>query len=509
MFSSRRLLSLLVVAGVGVAACSSGESALESGVDDATTDAPVDATTPDGGTGGDTDTGADTTAMPTTTVAPLSELAPCPTEALADAAGPIDIVFWHAMASDLEPPLVALTDEYNASQDKVRVQLQNQTGYESLIDKYINAGQNSRPTLVQFPEYQLRSIADSGTTVPAGACIESSDYDTSAFVPRTLTAYQYEGIQRGMPFNVSNPVLFYIRKVFEAAGLDPDDPPVSLEELRAASEQIVSSGAAPVALVLDSGPDSGGGWFLEQWFGRAGEPFADNGNGRIAPATEVFFDNELGVELTTFLQSMIDDGLAVTVGDNPGGLDAFLKLADPTTPGAMTMATSAALGSVIAALGGGLAPGLGPEDIGIGPMPGPGDTPQVQVGGASLWIVADKSPEETAAAWDYISFLLRPESQSQWAAATGYVPIRTDALDLEPVKTTYATDPRFAVPFEQLLSGVNDDTANAPVIGPQREVRAATSRAMAAIFAGADPQTALTEAADASNLLIASYNDRN
>jgi sn-glycerol 3-phosphate transport system substrate-binding protein len=505
MFPSRRLLPLLVVAGVGIAACSSGESALKSGVD-ATRPTPAP-TTPDAGTSDGTS--ADTTAMPTTTVAPLADLAPCPTDALADATGPIDVVFWHAMANDLEPPLVALTEEYNASQDKVRVQLQNQTGYESLIDKYINAGQASRPTLVQFPEYQLRSISDSGTTVPAGACIESSDYDTSAFVPRTLTAYQYEGIQRGMPFNVSNPVLYYNRKIFEAAGLDPDDPPVSLEELRAASEQIVSSGAAPVALVLDSGPDSGGGWFLEQWFGRAGEPFADNGNGRIAPATEVLFDNDLGVELTTFLQSMIDDGLAMTVGDNPGGQDAFFKMADPNTPGAMTMATSAALGSVIAALGGGLVPDLGPADIGVGPMPGPGDTPQVQVGGASLWIVADKSPEETAAAWDYIMYLLRPESQSQWASATGYVPVRTDALELEPVKTTYATDPRFAVPFEQLLSGVNDDTANAPVLGPQREVRAETSRAMAAIFGGADPQTALTEAADASNLLITSYNDRN
>jgi len=32
---------------------------------------------------------------------------------------------------------------------------------------------------------------------------------------------------------------------------------------------------------------------------------------------------------------------------------------------------------------------------------------------------------------------------------------------------------------------------------------------MAAIFGGADPETALTEAADASNLLITSYNERN
>jgi len=60
-----------------------------------------------------------------------------------------------------------------------------------------------------------------------------------------------------------------------------------------------------------------------------------------------------------------------------------------------------------------------------------------------------------------------------------------------------------------LLTGADDDTANAPVLGPQREVRVETSRAMAAIFGGADPQTALTEAAEASNALIASYNQRN
>jgi sn-glycerol 3-phosphate transport system substrate-binding protein len=513
MISTRRLLPLVVALGVGVAACSSGRSALESGVDDSP-DAPADTTDSAPDDTGDADAvdttdGAATTAMPTTTVAALEQLAPCPTEALDDADGPIEIVFWHAMANDLEPPLVALTDEYNASQDKVRVVLQNQTGYESLIDKYVTASQSSRPTLAQFPEYTLRTISDSGTTVPAEACVRSSGYDTSTFVPRTLTAYAFEGLQRGMPFNVSNPVLYYNRKIFEAAGLDPDDPPVSLEELRAVSEQIVSSGAAPVALVLDSGPDSGGGWFLEQWFGRAGEPFADNGNGRIAPATEVLFDSELGVEFTTFLQSMIDDGLAITVGDNPGGQDALFKLADQTAPGAMTMATSAALGSVITALGSGLVPGIVPEDIGVGPMPGPGDTPQVQVGGASLWIMADKSPEETAAAWDYITYLLRPESQSRWAASTGYVPVRTDALDLDPLAATYASDARFAVPYEQLLSGVDDDTANAPVLGPQREVRAETSRAMAAIFGGADPAASLTEAADASNLLIASYNQRN
>ena len=161
------------------------------------------------------------------TVAPLADLPPCPTEALDSADGPIDITFWHAMANDSRPPLIALTDAYNASQDKVRVELQNQTGYEPLIDKYINAepGQPARPGAVPRVHAALdRRLAT--RLCPAAACIEIERLRHLDVRRRGhSTAYQSEGIQCGMPFNVSNPVLYYNRKMFEAAGLDPDDPP--------------------------------------------------------------------------------------------------------------------------------------------------------------------------------------------------------------------------------------------------------------------------------------------
>jgi sn-glycerol 3-phosphate transport system substrate-binding protein len=458
----------------------------------------------------DTADTADTTPpAPTTTQAPLAGFPDCPTDALDGADGPVDITFWHGMNDVLEDALIALTDAYNASQDRVRVTLQNQTGYNQTIDQFVQSSPSSRPVLVQFPEYTLQSFAQSGTLVPIEACIESSGFDTAEFIPRALEAYTWQGIQWAMPFNVSNPVLYYIKPKFAAAGLDTEQSPITLEELRETSEQIVDSGAATFGWVLDSGADSGGGWFLEQWFGRAGEPFADNGNGRDAPATEVYLDSPVGVELLTFVQDMIDDGLAVSVGDNASGTDVFLKLIDPAEDGAMTIGTSAALGGVIAAIGGGLAPGLTTADVGIGPMPGPSDTPAVQVGGASLWIAADKDPVETSAAWDYITFLVSAQSQSEWAATTGYVPIRTDALDLDPVATTYADDPRFKVAYDQLIGSVEGSASLAPVLGPQREVRVATANATAAIFAGADVASTLADAAAQANALIASYNQRN
>lgn len=509
MTSHRRttLLAFGLVGALTLAACGSGKSALDSGAADDTTAAPAATDAPDSTS--DASGTVATTLPATTSTTPLADLPPCPTDALATADGPVDVVFWHAMTNDNELALIALTDAYNAGQDQVRVELQNQIGYESVIDKYIAASSASRPTLVQLPEYALQEFADSDTFVPSTSCIESSGFDTDPILPRALDAYQLEGVQWGMPFNVSNPVLFYNRTMFVEAGLDPDDPPVSLEELRDASQALVDSGAASAGLVVDSGADSGGGWFLEQWFGRAGELYADNGNGRLARATEVLYDNELGVELLTFLQDMINDGLAVNVGDNASGTDSLLKLADQSAPAAMVMFTSAALGTVFNALGGGTIPGLTPDDVGVGPMPGPGDVPAVQVGGASLWIAGDKTDEQTAAAWDFVTYLLGAQSQSTWAADTGYVPVRADATELDPLATKYADDPRYRVAYDQLVSGENDVVNNSPALGPLREVRAETARAVATVFNGGDAAEALGSAAAASNALIRSYNERN
>ncbi len=232
--ASRRALVVIAVLGALTAACGSGRSALQAGMDDpATTVAPTTMAAPpsDGSepSSSDPTVSADTTPAtiaPTTTEAPLADLPDCPTDALDDASGPVDITFWHGLANESEASLIALTDAYNASQDRVRVDLQNQTSYDSAIDKYIQSSQESRPTVVQFPEYTLQSFADSGTLIPIEACLESSGYDTSAFLQRTLDAYTFEGIRWSMPFNVSNPVLYYNRPMFEAgrsrSGGQPD-----------------------------------------------------------------------------------------------------------------------------------------------------------------------------------------------------------------------------------------------------------------------------------------------
>jgi sn-glycerol 3-phosphate transport system substrate-binding protein len=142
-------------------------------------------------------------------------------------------------------------------------------------------------------------------------------------------------------------------------------------------------------------------------------------------------------------------------------------------------------------------------------MPGPGETESATVGGGALYLTAGKGDEEVAAAWDFITYLVKAETQSEWAARSGYAPVNQGALRLDPLRATYRDDPRFKVSYDQVVAGADDFAAVGPVIGPLREVRSVTASAVAAIFNGADVASSLADAAAQSDALIADYNARN
>ncbi len=67
-------------------------------------------------------------------------------------------------------------------------------------------------------------------------------------------------------------------------------------------------------------------------------------------------------------------------------------------------------------------------------MPGP-TSPDggVLVGGAANYIVNQSAPEKQAAAYEFAKYLASPKMQSEWAAATGYVPVSKSAATMSPL----------------------------------------------------------------------------
>ena len=500
-----------------IAACSSGKNSITDAGNTPTTAPPATTAAP-------STTAAPTTAAPstvagetttspaptTTALSDISQYPACPVTALDSATGTVNITVWNGFsAGSPQTEFQKLVDEYNASQTKVHVESLQQGGYEDVIAKYLQAGKGDLPDLVQMPEYTTQAMIDNKRSIPVEACIRADHFDTTPFIDGALQAWNTQDVQWGMPFNVSDPVLFYNRKVFTEAGLDPDKPPTSIEEIREDSQKIVDSGAAKYGLVVDSGFDSGGGWYLEQWFAQLGEFYADNDNGRTARATKVLYDNDTGVDVLTQLQQLITDGLAVSVGDNATGFDDLLKLADKTEPAAMAINTSGALSSVIATVEGGQFPQLHAEDIGVGPLPGPDGAKGAIVGGAAMWMTNSGDDAKEAASWNFLEYITGAQQQSQFAAGTGYIATRGDARQLDPLKTVLTNDPRFAVAGDQLNLLAGQPTAAGPILGPLKEVRTVTATAVAQIFDGADVKSSLDAAAQQANSLITDYNTRN
>jgi sn-glycerol 3-phosphate transport system substrate-binding protein len=494
-----RRLALVSLAALVLAACGGG-----GGETTPTTAAPGSTAAPAPGSTapGDTTT---TAAGPTTTAQKLGD---CPVTALDNASGPVEITFWHGMNSANEAALKTITDAYNSSQQKVKVTLQNQTTYDDAFDKYRTASAGDRPELIQLPEYYLQIMSDSKTALPVQACVNASNYDLSDYVGRATSYWTIRSALQAMPFNISTPVLYYNRAAFTRAGLDPATPPKNLDELSTMAHQIKDKGAATFGIALDTGANSGGGWFVEQFFAMGDQLYADNGNGREAPATKVLFNNDFGAQSLGVLQKMVQDGSAVNVGENPQGNAQLFKMADAQQPAAMAIYSSAGLGAVLNLLKGGGVQGFTADDLGIGPFPGPAGDGSVIVGGAALWLVAGKSPEKTAAAWDYMKYLTSPDVQAQWAAATGYVPVRQSAATSGSLASLYQSDPRYKVALDQLLGGQITPASAGPVLGPLRQVRAATAKAVADTFGGTDPKQALDGAASEANKQIEDYTKR-
>ena len=427
------------------------------------------------------------------------DLPECPLDALGSATEPVEVVFWHTMARANDSALIELTDAYNGSQDKVKVTLVNNTAYDDQQDKY-RAGLTTGdlPDLSLQQDIFLQQMVDTQTVLPAQSCIDAADFPAADFVPRTLEYYAIGDVQYGLPFNVSNPVLYYDKAAFTAAGLDPEAPPTSFEDLRDAAEAVKASGyTTGMSFKVDS-------WHFEQLLALRDQELVDNGNGRDDRASAAELDSDAGREVFEFLGAMVADGLATaSPRSGPNQFDNVLGIGNKHH--AMTFESSAALGTIAEVLGSGQYAGV---DLDVAPLPGGNAGGGVAVGGAALYISAS-DPAKQAAAWDYMTFLTSPETQSKWAAATGYIPVRTSATELPEITRRWEEVPGFKVPYDQLVDGADTPATNGAAIGNYESVRAAVEEAQDTMFLdGVAPADALTGAAAEATSAIEAYNNR-
>ncbi len=409
---------------------------------------------------------------------------------------------WHSMPRANGETLQKLTDEFNASQSAVKVKLVDQISYAQTFTKY-KAGLSSGdlPDIVQLQETEQQQMIDTQTVLPASVCAKADKYSFSDFLPRVISYFTVQGEQYAMPFNTSGPVLYYNKKAFTAAGLDPDKPPATLDDVRAAAEKLKANGvSAPLGLKTEPG-------YFEHWRALANKLYVNNNNGRKARATKVVFDDATGRQIFSWMSGMVKDGLATTNADlGTGNFDNLLGIQSGSH--AMAFETSAALGTISAVLAGGAAPDV---ELGVAPMPAPGTSAKggVLVSGGALYMVNKSAPAKQAAAWKFLKFLDQPDSLTTWAIGTGYLPIRKASASSQAMQDYWAQNPEYKVAYDQLLNGPNSIATSGSVIGNYTGVRDAVRDAENSMFLqGKNPKAALKSAAQNATSAMDEYNTR-
>lgn len=441
------------------------------------------------GGGGDEDGGSSGPSLPN-----------CPVDALDDADGPVEIDLWHGLGAQSQVALNDLADEFNQSQDEVKVRILNQgTSYDEVFRKYVAAIPSGQlPAVAYLEDTTLRQLVDSGTVLPAEACEEADDFTTGQ-LPVVRNYYSSEGAYWPGYTNVSSQVLYYNANHFRRAGLDPEEAPQTLDELRTTAEALKEAGIEkPLALILNA-------WHPESWITGAGESVVNEANGRDGLADESTFDNPATHELYEWIDGMVEDGLLQGYSATDGQINQYLAVAQQSS--SMLIESVAAATTIKAIVGGedveGAPEGIDPGDVDLSKIdvraasfPGLEEPSQVRVAGGAFFMTNTGSPEEQAAAWEFMKFMWKPESQVHWHLLGSYLPTTQAAASNPEVVAFWEDDLAgriLKVAYDQLVAV--DPENPGPQIGPYTDYSDAIKDSLdRLVLGGAAPDDVIARA---------------
>ena len=402
------------------------------------------------------------------------------------------VTFWHSMGGVNGEAMDYLVNKFNEENtDGITVEAVYQGEYDDTINKLKSAQiGNMGADLVQVYEIGTRFMIDSGWIIPMQQMIDEDSYDLSQIEPNLAAYYTIDEQLYSMPFNSSTPLMYYNKDMFDAAGIT--EIPTSLEGIEAIGDQLMEKGGAGEVMSL-----SIYGWFFEQFLGKQGLEYANNGNGREDAATAVAFDENSGAaNILTAWKSLNDKGYAPIVGK---GGDA--GLADFSAgKSAITLASTASLKQILQDVN-------GKFEVGTAYFPSIKDSDEggVSIGGASLWALNNEDPKKLRATWEFVKFLVSAESQAYWNAQTGYFPV-TVAAQEEPVfQENIAQYPQFQTAIDQLHDSSPEYVG--ALLSVFSEARATVESEIESLLNGkTDVDEAVSGMADSINKSIEEYN---
>jgi len=357
-----------------------------------------------------------------------------------------EIQWWHSMTAVNNEWVNDLARQFNESQTKYKIIPTYKGQYDESMTAAVAAFRagNAPHVLQVFEVGTATMMASKNAIVPVAKVMQDAGqkFDPSVYIPAVAAYYTApNGQMLSFPFNSSTTVFYYNKDAFKAAGLDPNKAPSTWPEVVAAAAKLKASGhKCPFTTAWQNWTQ------VESFSAWHNVEFATKNNGLSGTDARLKVNSPLHVRHIENLANMAKQGLFVYKGRS-----AIPQASFTSGECAMIQTSSGFYGDVAknAKFAYAVAPLPYYPDVAGAPQ-------NTVIGGASLWVMAGKKPEEYKGVAEFFKFISTPEVQSASHKRTGYLPITTAAYELTDKSGFYKQNPGTDVAVTQMVRKVTD-----------------------------------------------------
>ena len=252
-----------------------------------------------------------------------------------------------------------------------------------------------------------------------------------SFYPALMANGNIEGKTWGIPFQRSTIVAYYNKDMFKAAGLDPNSPPTTWDEMISMGKALTKDGAYGLMIPSTGYPY----WMFQALAIQNGKEVMSN------DGLTTYFDDPTVIETLEFWKSLSQEHGIMPTGTVEWGTlrQAFLE--------GQTAMMWHSTGNLTAVKNN------ASFDFGVAELPA-NVRKGSPTGGGNFYVFKDTSPEEQAAALKLIEFMTSPEQAAAWSIGTGYMGVSPAAYETDALKTYTEEFPPALVARNQLENAV-------------------------------------------------------
>ena len=253
----------------------------------------------------------------------------------------------------------------------------------------------------------------------------------NSFYPALMANGNIEGKTWGIPFQRSTIVAYYNKDLFRAAGLDPEAPPTTWDEIISMGKTLTKDGTYGLMIPSTGYPY----WMFQALAIQNGKEVMSN------DGLTTFFDDGTVIDTLDFWKS-----LSTEHGIMPEGTVEWGTLRQAFLEGKTAMMWHST-GNLTAVKNN------ASFDFGVAELPA-NVRKGSPTGGGNFYVFKDTSAEERSAALKLIEFMTSPEQAAAWSIATGYMGVSPAAYETEALKNYTAEFPPALVARNQLEHAV-------------------------------------------------------